>query len=155
VNTRRSAVTIFNAHLGFAVRRKIVERLLEPHGHEFPGKTVGEPDGKRHEGRGLIAGESENRHLVPGENAFDRLIGQVPFIYLGPSVRRHLGEARYDAAGLCVKDPFVIADLAYDLSGDIGIIGTCRGREPRCDEDNGSGNGTLGYDIRIGSFCRT
>ena len=46
----------------------------------FLGKTMGEPDGKRHEGRGLIAGEPEHGHLVPCGNAFDLFLGHGPFI---------------------------------------------------------------------------
>ena len=69
-----------DADLDFAVRLYIWQNFLPADPGQLPGKLVGEPDGKRHQHGGMVAGKAEKCDLIFCSDFIDFFFGELIFI---------------------------------------------------------------------------
>ena len=125
------AVAVLHGHLGFSVGPKVGDQSLLAHEGEPPDQAVGESDGKGHELRGLVAGETNHhalvsgadhlRHVLAGDPAFFGFSGSV---HTQGYVLRLLPQSDGYAAGggieakVCVD----VANAADGVADDLRIL---------------------------------
>jgi len=98
----RASVSVLDAHIDFCLGSQIRESLLSSGQGILPCKLMGQAQGKWHELRGLITGETENGRLVARVNPLDFVLCEFVFVEAAPFIDRQFLEARQDAAGFRV-----------------------------------------------------
>jgi len=121
VHPSRAAVgVVFDSHLGLAVGPRPAQGSVTAFLTEPPGQAVGELDRRRHQLRGLVAGEAEHHSLVARAAGVDPL----------RDIRRLLVDADEHPTGLVIE-PVLGTDVADVLDGpahnpgdvDVGVGG--------------------------------